>query len=86
MQTQTINGSNYTTYKTDIKKQPYTILVVTGENNYISISKDMHWRNRATLGKEFKTFSAASQFYKSAEMKTALMMIEIEFNRISSAN
>jgi hypothetical protein len=42
--------------------------------------------SRATLGKDFKTFEAASKFYKSAEIKTALMLIELEFNNLSKLN
>jgi hypothetical protein len=80
------NGSIYTSYSVQMKGKKYTILLVYGISNYISISQDMPNFSRATLGKDFKTFEAASNFYKSAEIKTALMLIELEFNNLSKLN
>jgi len=86
VKTTNANGSIYTSYSVEIKAIKYTILLVYGKNNYISVSKDMPNAQRATLGKEFKTFVEASKFYKSAEIKTALMLIELEFNNLSQLN
>ena len=75
--TTTANNSVYTSTKINVKGQGYTVLVVTGAYNYVSVSKDMPNTMRATLGRDFKNFDDAVKFYKSPEMKTALLKIEM---------
>ena len=75
--TTTANNSIYTSTKINVKGQGYTVLVVTGLHNYVSVSKDMPNTKRATLGRDFKNFDDAVKFYKSPEMKTELLKVEM---------
>lgn len=71
------NDSIYTTKKIGVKGKVYSVLVVSGKFNYILVSQDMHYSRRGTLGREFKNFDEAVRFYKSPEMKTELLKVEM---------
>ncbi len=65
--------TTYTTYAAG----NFEITVVSGQFNHITISKNMPLIQRASLGKDFKTFDEAAKAYKSAEIKSALLQIEL---------
>lgn len=71
----TQNGANYETTKLTIKGNVWSVTVVTGIYNYISILKVTN-NPFKTLGKRFENFDEAQQNYKCAEMKLALLSIE----------
>ena len=71
-------GSLYTSYKTTIGKTGFTVLVVEGKSNYISVSKDMPNHMRGSLGRDFDNFDLAVQGYKSPALKVALLGIELQ--------
>ncbi|RUP42336.1 MAG: hypothetical protein EKK63_01785 [Acinetobacter sp.] len=75
------NGSIYTSYKIAIGKTSYTVLVVEGKINYISVSKDMPNILRGSLGRDFKNFDDAVLGYKSPALKVALLNIELTHNQ-----
>ena len=68
------NGSTYTTSEFKIGKTTYTVLVVTGKFNYISVKKPSPWK---TLGKQFKNFDEAVSHYKNRQIKLELTKIEL---------
>lgn len=69
------NGANYETTQVTVKGNVWSVTVVTGAFNYISILKVTNnpWK---TLGKRYESFDEAQQNYKCAEMKLALLSIE----------
>ena len=69
-------GSVYTLHEIQVKGDKYTVLIVTGRNNYISIRKETNNPFKG-IGKEFKNFDEATKHYKSPEMKTELLKIEM---------
>jgi hypothetical protein len=71
----TNSGSNYKTTKLIIKGNVWSVLVVSGTCNYVSILKVTNNRYRS-CGKQFKNFDAAQENYKCVEMKMALLKIE----------
>ena len=65
-----------TTYKSFdfiIKNSTYTVLVVTGNSNCISVIKKIHI---PSLGKEFISFDEAINYYKNPSIKIQLLLIE----------
>lgn len=75
----TVNGTTYTKHTVTIVKSIYTVLVVTGNNNYVTIRKETANPHK-TMGKQFKNFDEAVRNYKNANMKTALLKIELGLN------
>ena len=68
--------TTYTVYNTQIKGSTFEVLVCNGKFNYINIRKTSN--NPFLLaGKDFKNFDLAIQSYKSPEMKTFLLQIEM---------
>ena len=76
MTTFTNNETTYTTSKIIVKGNQYSVTVVTGLHNYINIKKLTN-NPFLTLGKEFANFNEATEAYKSPEMKTELLKIEL---------
>lgn len=76
----TANNSSYVSTEIKVKNQLYTVTVVSGLHNYICVSKNMPNVMRGSLGRDFKNFDEAVKFYKSPEMKTALLKVEMGFN------
>ena len=77
MKTQFIDGTEYTTYgpfKGSGGK--FTVMVVKGKYNYISVTKITNNPFGGRLGKDFKDFDSAVKFYKDKNIKTALLKIE----------
>jgi hypothetical protein len=74
----TQNEATYTTTKIDVKGNKYSVTVVTGKFNYVSVLKETN-NTFGTCGKEFLNFDAATRHYKSPEMKTALLKVELGF-------
>lgn len=70
-------GTTYTSHKVVIGKTQWTILVVKGNFNYISIYNDSY--GRRSMGKDYKTFDDAVLSYKNPQMKVALLKIEMGF-------
>ena len=71
--------TTYIPFRKEIKGNIFEILVVSGKYNYISISKITNNPFR-TVGKEFNSYDSAVKGYKSAEMKT--FILEVEMNLI----
>ncbi len=70
--------STYTLYSgIVVKGNHYTVLVVTGRHNYVSVTKKTNNPFGGKIGKDFKTFNDAAKHYKSPEMKTELLKIEL---------
>jgi hypothetical protein len=69
------NGTTYTTHQVIIKNTKWNIMVVKGEFNYISVQKLI--TGMRTMPKDFKTFDEATKNYKNAELKLALLKIEL---------
>ena len=68
------NGTTYSTSKFTIGKTEYTVLVVKGKYNYITVKKPSPWK---TLGKQFENFDQAISHYKNAQIKVELLKIEL---------
>jgi hypothetical protein len=78
--TSTTNGAKYSTITKKVAGNTWEFMQVSGTYNYISVCKKTNNPFGGRMGKDFKTFEAAAKHYKSPEMKTALLMAEIEFN------
>ena len=76
MTTFTKNEATYTTTNVEVKGNTFAITVVTGKFNYINITKVTNNPFR-TIGKDFANFTEAAKNYKSPEMKTALLKVEL---------
>lgn len=76
MITFTKNEATYTTTNAEVKGNTFAICVVTGRYNYVSVRKVTN-NPFGTLGKEFANFDEAAKNYKSPEMKTALLKVEL---------
>ncbi len=74
----TTNDSTYTTTNVTVKGNVYSVLVVKGKYNYISIRKETN-NPFKTIGREFKSFDEAAAAYKTPEMKIELLKIELGF-------
>jgi hypothetical protein len=72
----TQNEATYTTTEILVKGNKYSITVVKGKYNYINVSKLTNNPGR-TIGKDFANFDEAVRNYKSPEMKTELLKIEL---------
>lgn len=73
----TIDGATYKVYELTIgKKTIYTVMVVTGRYNYVSVKK-VTANPFGLLGTEFKDFDEAVGHYKNAQLKTELLLIEL---------
>lgn len=72
-----INGATYKTTKITIgKKTIFSVMVVSGKYNYISVKKETA-NPFGLLGKEFKSFDEAVSHYKNPQMKLELTKIEL---------
>jgi hypothetical protein len=69
------NDTTYTTHQVTIKNTKWNIMVVKGKFNYISVQKLV--TGMRTMSKDFKTFDEATKNYKNAELKLALLKIEL---------
>jgi hypothetical protein len=68
--------NTYTVYSTTIKGSTFEVTVCSGKFNYINVRKTSN--NPFLLaGRDFKNFDLAIQSYKSPEMKTFLLQIEM---------
>jgi len=81
MEISIINGATYKTTQVQVLGNTYTIAEVTGKYNYVNVRKETN-NPFKTLGKEFKNWDVACRAYKSPEMKTALLMAEINFQTL----
>jgi len=70
----TNNGTTYTSTKFNIGKTIWTVTIVKGKYNYITVKKPSPWM---ALGKEFKTMDLAISHYKNPTMKTKLLQLEM---------
>lgn len=68
--------STYTSTNIKVKGNIYSVMVVKGQSNYISVSKLTN-NPFGGPGKEFKNFDEAVKNYKSAEMKVELLKVEL---------
>lgn len=78
IETETIYISKRVTVKGNI----YRISQAIGRYNYIEICKMTNNPFGGRIGKDFKSWDEATRHYKSPEMKTALLMAEIDFQHI----
>ncbi len=67
------NGSTYQTVLIETGKTKYSILLVSGKFNYVSVRKHVPG---SLLGKRFDSFADAQANYSSALVKTILLMAE----------
>ena len=70
--------TTYNTIAITVKGNIFSITIASGLNNYIAIRKETN-NPYKTLGKQFSNFDEAQQNYKCAEMKTALLKLELGF-------
>lgn len=70
------NNTTYTTREISVKGNIFAVTIVTGRFNYVSIRKVTN-NPFGTIGKEFANFTEAAKNYKSAEMKTELLKLEL---------
>ena len=76
MTTFTQNNATYTTREISVRGNIFAVTVVTGKYNYVSIRKVTN-NPFGTIGKDFANFTEAAKNYKSAEMKTELLKLEL---------
>ena len=69
-------GTSYKTTQVKILGNTWNITLASGQSNYVQVTK---WTNNpwGRIGKQYPNFQAAAQAYKSPEMKTALLMAEM---------
>lgn len=67
----------YVTVEREVKGNLWSVMFVYGVSNYINIRMLTNNPFRGT-GKDFKNFEQAARSYKSAEMKTMLLLAEID--------
>lgn len=72
----------YISRKVTVKGNIYRIGQAKGRHNYIEVCKITNNPFGGKLGKDFQTWDEATRHYKSPEMKTALLMAEIDFQHI----
>lgn len=65
--------SNYKSYKFDIGKTKWSVVVVAGKFNYVAVKKATPWMSP---GKEYKTMDKAVNSYKNPTLKMILRLIE----------
>ena len=80
MKTSTANNSIYATIETKVSGNTWDVMKVSGAINYVMVTKKTNNPFGGRIGKQFANFELAAKHYKSPEMKTALMMCEIEFD------
>jgi hypothetical protein len=76
MTTFTENNATYTTREILVRGNVFAVTIVTGRFNYVSIRKVTN-NPFGTIGKDFANFDEAVKNYKSPEMKTELLKIEL---------
>jgi hypothetical protein len=79
MNTITENNTTYTTTEILVKGNIFAITVVIGKYNYVNVRKVTN-NPFGSIGKDFANFDEAARNYKSAEMKTALLKVELGLN------
>ena len=73
----TVNGYTYQAHIVVIKNTTWEVLVVNGPRSYVSVCKKTANPFGGRMGTDFASFDAATQHYKSAELKLALLRIEL---------
>ena len=68
--------TTYTTYKNQIKGNTFSITVATGKHNYVNVTKITN-NPFGTGGKDFSNFDKATKSYKSPEMKSFILQVEL---------
>lgn len=68
--------TTYTSTEITAKGQTYVVTVASGKHNYVAVRKTSN-NPFGTLGKEFANFDEAARHYKSPEMKTELLKVEM---------
>jgi hypothetical protein len=76
------NETVYTTEVAEVRGNTYRITHAQGKFNYIEVCKLTNNPFGGRIGKEFKTWDEAARHYKSAEMRTVLLLCELNFKRI----
>ncbi len=72
----TANEATYTTTTVEVRGNKFSITVVVGAFNYVSVRKITN-NPHGICGKDFKNFAEATSHYKSPEMKIALLKVEL---------
>ena len=70
------NNTIYTSTEVTVKGNIFSITVAVGKYNYVSVLKKTN-NPYGGLGKQFANFDEATRAYKSPEMKTALLKVEL---------
>jgi len=77
-----INNTLYIAKNIEVRGNVYSVCLVQGESNYVSIRKETNNPFKG-LGTSFKNFDEAIKHYKIPEMKFYLSLLENEFKQIS---
>jgi len=72
------NGTMYATITKKVAGNVWNIMWVFGNANYVSVTKMTNNPAYRFGGKIYKSFEDAAKNYKSTDMKTVLMMSEID--------
>lgn len=78
VETQKINESVYKFVTLTSGKSQYTFSIVTGKFNYVSVCKDGN--PYGSIGKQFVSFDAAQEVYKSPMVKTMILLAQSLLN------
>lgn len=73
---ETATKNTYTSYQKEIKGNTWSILVTTGRNFEIMVTKKTNNPFGGRMGKIYRSFDEATQAYKSGDMK--LFILEVE--------
>lgn len=75
------NKTSYSSKHFNAKGQEYCVIIAKGEYNYINVQKVSNNPFRGP-GKDFKSFDDAVSHYKCPEIKTALLLIELNIKTL----
>lgn len=73
-ETTVVDKNTYKVTKFNIGKTVWTVMVVSGKNNYVNVSKPTPWHS---LGTDFANMDLAISHYKNPNMKVQLLKIEM---------
>ena len=73
-------GTTSITKRVIVKGHRYRVTEYKGRFNYVEVCKENANPFGGRIGTDFKTWDEAARHYKSPEMKTALLVAELELN------
>lgn len=69
--------TTYKSYEQNIKGNNFSITVASGRSNYVMVTKKTNNPFGGVFGKTFSSFDKAASHYKSPEMKTFILQVEM---------